>query len=141
MRSFRVATTQVRHLRRDMLNARKWALEQTARDGLRFAILRSSGPLTLKQRVAMDYPFAKRHPAPLVDPSIINQGTGAFRRDWRNTFDPFGGASIINENPVADFLKFGTRAMHDRPAEDVILKFCEEQAIKNLARQIARVGT
>lgn len=130
----------MRGYRAEMLRARRWALEQTARDGFNFAKRRSSGPLTAKDRAKMDYPYAKRHPAPLVDPSLINVGTGAFRNDWRTTFDPFGGASIINENKVADFLKFGTRSMHERPAETSIAEFCQAQALAHLARQIGRVG-
>ena len=91
------------------------------------ALIMSSGELTEADLRQMDHPYARRHPDPLLNPAIINDHTGEFKEHWKqpevmNVGDDLAGR-IINDSAVADYLRDGTEAMHDRPIEPELEAF------------------
>jgi hypothetical protein len=108
--------------------------------GLVEAQVMSQGPNSLGALAREDHPYAKRHGFPLRDPAIINEQTGAFLRDWKE--DPVAvigdtvQGAILNFNPVADYLKNGTKFMFQRPIDEEIeaktATFLEDEIRKQL---------
>ena len=85
----------------------------------------SSGPISSAQLAAEDHPYAKRHGAPMRDPSVINIQTGRFQAGWGLSLRPGANRYDINahnEVPYADFLKQGTRLMFARPMDLRVLR-------------------
>ena len=94
------------------------------------AVRQSSGPLDEAELARMDHPFATRHGSPPInpDPAVINVQSGQFREEWKqspveriregSSFDL--ESSVYNDSPVADFLKYGTEKMFNRPIEEEI---------------------
>lgn len=76
----------------------------------------SSGGLSYDALRELDYPFAKRHGSPLLDPSIINfhEGETGVRDGWEVEID--GNELIVtNESDIYnDFLQPGTSKMFAR---------------------------
>lgn len=87
--------------------------------GIRLARERSSGPFSSARLASMDYPFAKRHGAPLLDPSIVNSQSGHFRAKWHAVRLGMG-AQIVNDAQYADWLKHGTEYAFARPIDEAI---------------------
>lgn len=98
----------------------------------------SSGTFSLAMLAAMDHPYARRHGKALLDPATINVQTGAFFQHWRTTKQADGG-QIRNDDEKADFLKFGTETMVERPIEDEVEAFVASQIEGIIADQIASV--
>ena len=105
------------------------AMGGIADDALRAAIRRSSGKLS--DRTRKRRPFATRHGRALVDPSRINVGTGAFRRDWESSSGA-DSAQLRNDNPVTDFFG-GTKTMLTRPIQSAL----EQDLIVPIDRRMA----
>ena len=116
------------------------AVNETTTKGLAEAQVMSQGPNSLGALAREDHPYAKRHGFPLRNPAIINEQTGKFLRDWKRedataVSDSIEG-SILNENPVADYLKDGTKFMFARPIDQVVSAkmevFLEDALTRNL---------
>lgn len=90
------------------------------------------------------HPYARRHPAPLLDPALINKQSGLFLASWgvKKNASLFanGGIAFEIENTVsyAQFMK-GTRTMHRRPIDDVVTRdhraFLHDQAKAELKKE------
>jgi hypothetical protein len=123
------------------------ALADGMREGLNrieaIALKRSSGTKTASWFARNDHPLAKRHGAPGIDPSTINVRSGAFRRDWKSLPLHIGGGEItayfINDNPVADFLKDGTRFMFARPVAEAVEAEAEPLVIAAIEAELERI--
>jgi len=94
------------------------AVSQVAEAVYQEAWRRSSGNTTKAELRWADYPYAKRHGSPLLDPSIINvhSPTDGFRSQWVKEMgdDPYH-AFVFNDSEVADYLQEGTRYAFSRP--------------------------
>lgn len=97
-----------------------WAVQKAAQEVFDRAVSMSSGPATYADLRKADYPFAVRHGRPLWDAWIINSHTGAFRQDWQIRKIDDLESHVINDNPVADFLQFGTDVMFPRPIVEAV---------------------
>jgi hypothetical protein len=108
----------------DIMSAIASGMAEGLKQGNEVAKGKSSGPFSLNQLARMDHPYATRHPQATLDPSTINVQSGAFLAAWQtgtvrvSKFDVSG--SIVNANPVADYLQFGTRRMVARPIVQAI---------------------
>lgn len=98
---------------------------KTGKKAYEMALIKSSGPFSYAMLAAMDHPYAKRHGAPQSDPSTINLHTGRFRADWVYDAPMWTSnvltTSVTNDNPVAVYLKNGTKVMFNRPIDDFII--------------------
>ena len=105
---------------------------KTARDGVTVAQKYSSGPFSLAELARMDHPYARRHSAALLPPSIINAQTGKFKAAWDAKKQPV--PTIFNSDPIAIFLEKGTRYMVARPIDKVIIKALQPIRLANLGQ-------
>ena len=117
-------------------------MRQGAEEALQFAKERSSGTRSLAWLRKNDHPYAKRHPSPLLDLGEINEQSGRFKAAWENPIFTFAGvassASIANNSPVANFLKFGTRTMHRRPIEEETAEYARERTERAIEDALKR---
>jgi hypothetical protein len=91
------------------------ALERT----LATADRRSSGPFSLSELARRDHPYAQRHPRPLLEPSMVNEQTGAFRRMCEKRRLSRLHGQVVNDSPVAKFFE-GTETMVERPIGEAV---------------------
>lgn len=86
------------------------------------AIRRSSGPWSQDQLDQADNPYAKRHGHPLLDPSMANVQTGAFRAAWQSLKLSRTHWQVVNADPVGRFLVTpdgqGTKFMFHRGVDE-----------------------
>ncbi len=111
------------------------ALVETQEEAMQLARDYSSGPYSAKDQRRMDAPYARRHGAASLDPSVINAQTGRFLGSWeagpvRSEGDGIS-LSIVNNSPEAEFLG-GTKTMFDRPIGERI----EHEVGPNLTRRL-----
>lgn len=106
--------------------------------GIQIAREQSSGPYSSAQLAAMDHPYATRHGSPMLDPSMINEQSGAFRAHWQAV--RYGmGAQIFNDAFYAKWLEEGTPTMFARPAGLVIEGRLQVQAPGELTPKFDRM--
>lgn len=110
-------------MKQGAINANK----RTAEIAKTFAQVLSSGTLTVAQKRAMDYPFAKRHGEAKANLSIINVVTGNFRFMWATApgiegpmDTPEAGTRMGNLSEHAQYLEEGTTKMFARPLVEKI---------------------
>lgn len=115
------------------------AHSETLKRGVEIAQKESSGPLTTAMLRKLGHPYAKRLPAQASD-SVINEQTGAFKRDWRAVPGQWSGkrleGKIINANRVADFLKDGTKLMRLRPIDAEVERQLRPVAEENMRNEL-----
>lgn len=101
----------------------------------------SSGPYSLGDLARMDHPFATRHGTALLDPATINVQSGRFREDWEALPLIIQRSAIhmlvVNRNPVADYLKYGTRTMLPRPIEEAVEADAERLIVAAIEAELA----
>ncbi len=146
------AKAQVARLRADVKAECKGAAKRTLTKGKNEARRMSSGQLSSAELARRDYPYATRHGSSGLwtamsgkTPALVNVQTGAFKADWQ-TDPPQAGDSIIsgrlmNLNPVADYLQYGTRNMVARPIKtwmEVYLEKVLQDEVKETARRLER---
>lgn len=107
------------------------------------AIELSSGTLSVKEKRDLDYPYAKRHGGARIpgDPAIINVVDDTFRSRWRKIAKLVTGGmyrALINDDPKAQFLVKGTRAMMDRPIEERIIERTQFDRVRRIYQAIRR---
>lgn len=116
----------------------------TAKEAVRFAQGRSSGPFKQKQLNKMGNPFSKlKWPVPQLEPGIINKQSGTFRSSWTylmaSSLDKSGGSKpypvVQNTAPYAKFLQKGTWKMFRRPIEDSINAFVQKTLPAKIVEQ------
>jgi len=101
------------------------AEERSVREAHRAFVRRSSGTLSTKRLRQMGHPYAARAPQPgTADPTIINEQTGVFKRDWTAFPPTVNGAgtmqsSVINLDPKSAYM-FGTTRMIKRGIDDAV---------------------
>jgi hypothetical protein len=132
---------EVAKIRKELHEGVVDAVNQATFTAVIFAVRSSSGPFSASMLAKMDHPYATRHGAPKLNPAFINSQTGAFARDWRGSYALKSDystrgvtASITNDNPVADYLQFGTVFMVPRPIADLIqsrwMDYAEREILK-----------
>lgn len=139
------ALKRVQALQREVKRDAQLAVSRTLTKAKAEARRESSGTFSLKELARKDYPYARRHPSPLLDPARINVQSGEFREHW-NTSLPQAGDSIVsgrlyNLSRTADFLDGGTRYMVRRPIADRLADFVHTTAVQELtvaARRLER---
>ena len=96
-------------------------------DAKREALASSSGPLTRRDLVRMDHPFARRHGTALEDPEVINSsGRGDFARAWStgaisSTSEGTEG-DLTNDSESAHWLSRGGQGKSKMVARPVIAR-------------------
>lgn len=87
---------------------------ETLKEGRQEAVNASSGTLSKSALRRMDHPYATRHEAPLLDPTILNVGSGDVRDRWEIvgpvTVGDITLSRVVNLSEHAAFLK-GTPKM------------------------------
>ena len=94
-------------------------------DAKREALASSGGPLTRRDLVRMDHPFARRHIEAMSDPEIINSsGSGDFARNWSTSTissDSEGTeGDLTNDSESAHWLSRGGRGKSKMVTRPVI---------------------
>lgn len=93
------------------------AESETLKDGRQSAVTASSGTLSKSALARMDHPYATRHRAPLLDPTLLNVGSGDVRDNWEIvgpvTVGDITLSRVVNLSDHAGFLK-GTPKMVKR---------------------------
>lgn len=123
----------------------KAVVDEVMEEAKERAIARSSGPLTLIDRIELGYPYSRRHGAPLRDPGLINydpfsgaeeEGRQHFRDTWVLGATRVEDGKVIgdlrNENPVADELTEGNARTFGRPIGAETLQWAEEEIARRL---------
>src|SRR6186997_3006498 len=84
----------------------------------------SQGPYSTAELRRLGHPYARRHGAPGLDPSLINRQSGLLARSWRREgpLEKDGGlhTSVFNDAPEAFFMG-GTEKMFERPLPERVL--------------------
>jgi hypothetical protein len=118
------------------------ALEATMEDVASEADRHSSGPHSLVELAAMDYPYARRHGRALLDPSTINVQSGEFRAAWSAPqvmrFGQDLSARLVNDADVANWLRDGTRYMVPRPIGDYLESYAEKELERRIEAELRR---
>ena len=91
-------------------------------------------------------PYARKHGSPLLDPGIINEQTGTFRRSWTGDepaeVDGDLTTSVYNTDPKAPFLEQPDGApkspMFARPVNERVLEQVAPVAEERVAEAVAR---
>lgn len=117
----------------------------TADIGVAIARDMSSGTFSTRQLAAMGSPYARRHGGmgvPHGDPGVINEQTGAFYRRWfpikDKRFTNVIFNAVVNDSPIAGYLKRGTRTMIDRPIEERVRAFLQPIRVRRIATAIKK---
>ena len=110
-------------------------------DGL--AVKYSSGTETDESLAEADHPYATRHGAPQLDPTIINtHKPDGFIAQWRTLAPTFMNGALqsvlLNFSRVADFLQAGTRKMFARPIDVRVATEMEPIRIRNIQSAVDR---
>lgn len=141
--SIRQARNGLRQLQREIRSELKTVGRTTIAHTQNEAQKRSSGPFSLRDLAKKDHPYAVRHGAPRLDPSMINTQSGAFRSDWSTSGPSFDGtgiaARLFNDNEVADFLQYGTRTMFRRPIGEWLGVWMANHAEKEVNAMVQRI--
>lgn len=137
------AKKDIRSLQREMKRELTRAAGATVGKVRAKAVERSSGPFTQKQLAAKDHPYAARHPAPLLDPSLINSQRGVFRSAWDEDLprvsDTRIAGKVFNMSDVADFLQFGTATMVRRPIAGTLSTYALMEGEKEVLAALKRI--
>lgn len=124
MSTFRDAARRLQRMARVLLSAEREVAELTGDDLLATALKFSSGAADRNTLARADHPYARRHGSPRLNPAIINEQTGVFKRAWKlRVKRTSSGMSVAvwNEDPKAVFLQAGTRFMFARPLDQRVV--------------------
>lgn len=129
--------------------------------GLALARKQTSGRRSLSELRRRDYPYAKRHGSPRLDPAKVNSQSGDLLSRWFPA-GQFGAStqvlgkgdkmpgrvlgsgtrdlrgSIVNDDPVTEFLE-GTTIMFPRPVAEAVEKKLEAEAESIVAKAVQGV--
>lgn len=118
------------------------AERMTGREALKKAIQYSSGDHTLAALAAIGHPYAKRHGAPRLDPSVINTQTGVFRAAWQFYDLGYNGnahtVQVQNYSMVAQYLRYGTRFMFARPIDQRVVSELAQIRVNNISKAVSK---
>lgn len=141
------AKSSVKALQRDVRRELVWAADRALKGALADAKALSSGPFTLSQLRKMGHPYARRNAGTFsFAPAVINVQSGRFRQDWQadvpRVSDPGDvvRGRISNQNPVADYLQYGTRFMVARPIGPAVAGALHNRAVQEVARAERRLA-
>jgi hypothetical protein len=137
------AAAEFARVARELPEAVRGVVRQSAVELLSFAREQSSGPLQERDLARMDHPYARRHGRPRLNPNLINRRLGNFYAGW-DLEGPFavGGAfsaSVFNTSDEAEYLADGTRFMFERHPEEAALEREQPLFEARAEREIARV--
>ena len=151
MRSLDQAARELKKFSRDLDRNILRAEYKTAQVGQKQAVKQSSGRIKSDQLRKEGHPYAVKWTvrgkwfyqgvtAPYRDPSIINDQSGDFRKDWKIVtvnLTKSGGWMIVNYSPIAEYLADGTRYMVKRPLEDKVIDAMKKVRISNLDKAVS----
>lgn len=129
----------------DMLeDGHKEALALTLKELKAEAIKQSSGTLSLDQLRSLDHPYARRHRVMRLDPDMVNEQSGEFKRGWRVEGPVMRNGEwtgfLYNEDEKSDlYLEPGTATMVPRNPQGVAQAKIQPRHDKRIEELIAKV--
>lgn len=122
---------------RELLAAENRVLDETQAMFVRA----SSGSISTKTLRLMGHPYAKRDPQTPLNPAVINDQGGPFKKDWRKTKSRMVGGvmrgRVVNVDTKAKYM-LGTRKMIRRPIDAAVANAMKPRRLSLLRNALAR---